>query len=219
MALPPSARGYRGAVLAETIVGGAATVSAVAFSWPQVVRGWRTDSVEGVAPRTFLQTACGSSLWTAYGAAIGDVPLVVANSSIVLAALLVLLLCVRHGRIRTVEIAAALAGTAALGWVAAARSDVALGLASLCVGTPAIIPQTWRVWRTERLYGVSAVMYATLAACCACWFAYGVMIGDAFVALPNVVGITCASYIAWRAHDSHRRYASLTSAEATPQRG
>ena len=42
---------------------------------------------------------------------------------------------------------------------------------------------------------------------------------DAFVALPNVVGISCASYIAWRAHDSHRRYASLTSAEATPQRG
>lgn len=214
MAVPRDARDYGGAVLAETIVGGAATVLSVAFSWPQVVRGWRTDSTEGVVPRSFLQGACGSTLWTTYGVARGDVPLVVSNASIVLSSLLVLCLCVRHGRIRAVEVAGLVAASLAVGLAAGARSDAALGLCALLVGAPAILPQTWRVWRTEHLYGVSAVMYATLAVCCTCWLTYGLLIDDLIVALPNVIGISCASYIAWRAHDSHRRFA--TPAAASP---
>ena len=215
MVVPSTARGYGGAVLAETLVGAAATVLSVAFSWPQVVRGWRTDSTEGVVPRSFLQGACGSTLWTVYGVALGDAPLVVSNASIVLASLLVLVLCVRHRRIRAVEVAGLVAASLAVGLAAAARSDSTLGWCALLVGAPAIVPQTWRVWRTERLYGVSAVMYATLAVCCGVWMAYGFIIGDLFVAMPNVIGISCASYIAWRAHDSHRRFATPAAASST----
>ena len=203
---------------AETIVGATATVLAIAFSWPQVVRGWRTDSTEGIEPRSFLWGACGSTLWTIYGAAIGDVPLVVSNVSIVVGSLLVVALCVRHGRIAVAPVAVCVGASLAAGLAGLARSEGTVGLLAVILGAPAIVPQTVRVWRTRRLHGVSAVMYATVAACCCAWLAYGVLIRDWYVAMPNSVGITCASYIAWRAHDSHRRFATPAADESSPGR-
>ncbi len=81
-----------------------------------------------------------------------------------------------------------------------------MGWVTIAIGTPAIIPQVVRVYRTEHLYGVSTTTHALLFACCIGWFSYGAMIGDWFVALPNIVGISGALYIWIRAAKSHEKF-------------
>jgi MtN3 and saliva related transmembrane protein len=74
----------------------AATLTTLAFV-PQVVRSWRTRVTRDVSLGMFLVMTTGIALWLAYGALIGDWPLIVANGVGFLLSLTVLILKIRHG--------------------------------------------------------------------------------------------------------------------------
>jgi hypothetical protein len=50
------------------------------------------------------------------------------------------------------------------------------------------------------------------------WGIYGLMIGDLFIAMPNVTIVPGAIFITWRALQSHHRYGKTTDATAVPAR-
>ena len=189
-----------------TTVGFIATFLSVAFIWPQVFRVFTKNSTEGLVPGSFLQGCCGSLLWTIYGSNKPDPQLVFANANVVIAILLILFVCVKHKKIVWWIPALAISLTLILGLIAASYSLSIMGWVTIAIGTPAIIPQVVRVYRTEHLYGVSAPMYALLFVCCVTWFGYGALIDDWFVALPNIVGMLGALYIWIRATKSHAKF-------------
>lgn len=85
-----------------------------------------------------------------------------------------------------------------------------IGVTGVIIGTPAIIPQVWRAFRTKHLFGVSVSTNVLLTSMGIGWFLYGLAIDDPVVSYPNLVLIPSASFIAWRAWSSHR--ASLSQA-------
>ena len=178
----------------------------VSFIWPQVFRVFIKNSTEGLVPGSLLQGCCGSLLWTIYGINKPDPQLIFANTNIVIAILLILSVCVRHKKIVWWIPALTISLTLILGLIAANYSLAVMGWVTIAIGTPAIIPQVVRVYRTEHLYGVSTTTHGLLFACCICWFSYGAMISDWFVALPNIVGISGALYIWIRAAQSHEKF-------------
>ena len=195
-----------------TVVGFIAPLLSVAFIWPQVVRVFVKDSTEGLSPTSFLQGCTGSAMWTIYGIYKPNTQVAFANFSIVLAIVLILLVCVRHKKINWWLPVLVLSIVSIAGLVVANYSMTMMGWFTVAIGTPAIIPQVVRVYRTERLYGVSATTHGLLFACCITWFTYGALIDDWFVALPNLVGISGSFYIWMRALNSHRKYSAPVEA-------
>jgi len=194
-------------VTLTSVVGLIASSLSIAFIWPQVVRVYAKRSTEGIVPASFLQGSCGSLLWTIYGLSFGNLSLTIANGQIVIAILLILFVCVRHGKIVFWKLVAAHFATLVLGLFALYISITLLGFVTVAIGTPAIIWQVIRVYRTEHLYGVSVITYGLLFACCIAWFSYGALIGDWFVASPNIIGISGSLYITIRALRSHQKFA------------
>ena len=186
----------------------------VSFIWPQVFRVFIKNSTEGLVPGSLLQGCCGSLLWTIYGLNKPDPQLIFANTNIVIAILLILSVCVKHKKIVWWIPALTISLTLILGLIAANYSLAVMGWVTIAIGTPAIIPQVVRVYRTEHLYGVSTTTHGLSFACCICWFSYGAMISDWFVALPNIVGMLGAVYIWIRATKSHHKFATPTEATA-----
>jgi uncharacterized protein with PQ loop repeat len=171
-------------VSTTNFVGAIAVFLSVAFIWPQVIRVFVKRSTEGLVPLSFLQGCCGSTLWTIYGIQKPNLQVALSNSLVVVAIIFT------------------------LGIFVSRYSLTLMGWFTVAVGTPAIIPQVVRVYQTERLYGVSSSMYGLLVVCCLTWFGYGALIGDWFVAIPNIVGATGGLYIWIRAVKSHKKYSS-----------
>ena len=178
----------------------------VSFIWPQVFRVFIKNSTEGLVPGSFLQGCCGSLLWTIYGISKPDPQLTFANANVVIAIVLILFVCVKHKKIKLWVPILAIGATSIIGLIAVNYSLAVMGWVTIAIGTPAIIPQVVGVYRTEHLYGVSTTMNALLFACCIGWFTYGAMIGDWFVALPNIIGMSGALYIWVRAAQSHEKF-------------
>lgn len=80
------------------LLGLAAAACTTASFLPQVVRAWRTGDTAGISGWMYGIFCTGVVLWLAYGVAIGDLPLVVANAVTLLLAGAVLALKVRGGR-------------------------------------------------------------------------------------------------------------------------
>jgi len=102
--------------------------------------------------------------------------------------------------------------------IALSISQDVLGAIAVAVGATGIVPQVIRAAKSSHLVGISVVTFIMVATMSASWGIYGVMINDLYVALPNVVIVPSALFIALRAIQSHRRYGSSTTAEATPAR-
>jgi uncharacterized protein with PQ loop repeat len=102
--------------------------------------------------------------------------------------------------------------------IALSISRDVLGAIAVAVGATGIVPQVIRAAKSSHLVGISVVTFIMVATMSASWGIYGVMINDPYVALPNVVIVPSALFIALRAIQSHRRYGSSTTAEATPAR-
>ena len=102
--------------------------------------------------------------------------------------------------------------------VALAISHDLLGAIAVVVGATGIVPQVIRAAKTSYLVGISVVTFIMVATMSASWGIYGLMIDDLYVALPNVVIVPSALFISFRAIQSHKRYGSSTTAEATPAR-
>lgn len=74
----------------------AATCTTAAFL-PQVLRTVRTRDTAGISLWMYLIFSTGIVLWLAYGLAIGDWPIIVANTATLLLSLPILALKLRHG--------------------------------------------------------------------------------------------------------------------------
>jgi MtN3 and saliva related transmembrane protein len=64
---------------------------------PQAWRAWRTRSTHDVSLKMYLVMVVGTALWLAYGLALGDWPLIGANSIGLLLTGFILVLKLRHG--------------------------------------------------------------------------------------------------------------------------
>ena len=93
-----------------------------------------------------------------------------------------------------------------------------LGPIAVVVGGTGIVPQAIRAARTTHLVGVSVATFAMVVVMSVSWGVYGLMIGDFFVAMPNVVIVPSALFIMLRALQSHNRYGKTTDATAVPAR-
>lgn len=152
-------------------------------------------------------------MWIIYGLNKPETQVAVSNGAVVVAILLILSVCVKHQRVVWWIPVGALFFVSIFGLVIVNYSITLMGWCTVAIGTPAIIPQVVRVYRTERLYGVSATMHGLLLVCCITWFTYGALIDDWFVALPNIVGMLGALYIWIRAVKSHKKF--VTPIEAS----
>lgn len=61
------------------IVGLAAGTCTTVSYIPQVIKTWRTKSTNDISVGMFLLLTIGVSLWLAYGAMLGNLPLILAN--------------------------------------------------------------------------------------------------------------------------------------------
>lgn len=124
-------------------------------------------------------------------------------------------------RLKAVSLARALAvelSVLATALLSLSISRDLLGAIAVVVGATGIIPQVIRAAKTSHLVGISVVTFIMVATMSASWGIYGAMINDPYVALPNVVIVPSALFISMRAIQSHKRYGSTTTAEATPAR-
>ncbi len=101
---------------------------------------------------------------------------------------------------------------------AGAVSKDVLGPIAVVVGGTGIVPQAIRAARTTHLVGVSVATFAMVVVMSVSWGLYGLMIGDLFVATPNVIIVPSALFIMLRALQSHHRYGKTTDATAVPAR-
>lgn len=175
------------------------------FIWPQVIRVYRNDTVEGLAPLGALQGMSGSILWSIYGLSQSDVPLFGSNLLIAVAIALLCGAMTRHGIIKRSTVFGLVAAVLGVGLLASAVSTALVGGLAFVIGALSILPQTFKVIRDPDLNGVSVTSNALLLACASTWMAYGIAIGDALVTFPNVLVIPCSAIIVARAWASQRR--------------
>ncbi len=74
---------------ADVIGSAAGTLTTVAFI-PQVVRAWKTGSVEDLSLWMLLAFTTGVGLWTVYGVVTAAVPLIITNGLTFILALMLL---------------------------------------------------------------------------------------------------------------------------------
>jgi MtN3 and saliva related transmembrane protein len=73
----------------------AATLTTLAFV-PQVLRAWRTKSVADLSIGMLVAFTTGVALWTVYGIALGELPIIIANAVTFVLALILLSLKLRY---------------------------------------------------------------------------------------------------------------------------
>jgi len=187
----------------EAVAGTIATLLGVVFIWPQVVRVYARQSVEGIAANAHLIGLAGTPMWFTYAITTDSVPMMLSNLNIEIAIIALMVMLVRKKAIALWKPVVVFTATAIFCTVFAQISSTTIGVAGVIIGTPAIIPQVWRALRTKHLFGVSVTSNVLLASMGAGWFTYGLSIGDPVVSYPNLVLIPSASYIAWKAWRSH----------------
>ncbi len=82
---------------ADVIGSAAGTLTTVAFI-PQVVRAWKTGSVEDLSLWMLLAFTTGVGLWTVYGVVTDAVPLIITNGLTFVLAMTLLVLKLRRSK-------------------------------------------------------------------------------------------------------------------------
>lgn len=188
------------------------------FTIPQAYRVVRRNTVEGVSVFSQLQSLSGSILWVIYGVVSQTYLVVTANVMTIVGFGTVIISQVRHRAVSWQRVLVVLAAVIATAVVSGSLSRDALGLIAVAVGGTGIVPQAIRAARTTHLVGVSVATFAMVVVMSVSWGIYGLMIGDLFVATPNVVIVPSALFIMFRALQSHHRYGKTTDATAVPAR-
>lgn len=80
-----------------TVVGLLAALCTTLAYAPQAIKAWRTRSTGDISLGMFVLMVVGMAFWLAYGAMIGDVPLIAANLVTLSLATVILVLKLRHG--------------------------------------------------------------------------------------------------------------------------
>ena len=188
------------------------------FTIPQAYRVVRRNTVEGVSVFSQLQSLSGSILWVVYGIVAQTYLVVTANVMTIVGFGTVIIAQVRHRAVSLQRVLIVLAFVIAIAVIAGAVSRDVLGLIAVGVGGTGIVPQALRAARTTHLVGVSVATFAMVVVMSVSWGIYGLMIGDLFVATPNVIIVPSALFIMFRAMQSHHRYGKTTDATAVPAR-
>ena len=188
------------------------------FTIPQAYRVVRRNTVEGVSVFSQMQSLSGSILWVVYGIVAHTYLVVTANVMTIVGFGTVTIALVRHRVVSWQRVLVILTAVIAIAVVAGAVSRDVLGPIAVVVGGTGIVPQAIRAARTTHLVGVSVATFAMVVVMSVSWGVYGLMIGDFFVAMPNVVIVPSALFIMLRALQSHNRYGKTTDATAVPAR-
>ena len=182
------------------------TLLGLSFVWPQVIRVFRAG-VEGISPRGQLQAISGGTLWTIYGFATANPPLITANLICLVLACVIAVVMVRHHKMPAWHLIAALTGFIAFGTAMSLISPSITGWFAIVIGATSILPQTIYALRYANLSGLSVPMYCMLVTSCSLWTLYGFVIGDLLVSMPNFLVAPCAAIIGVKAWRYQRRRA------------
>ena len=189
--------------------GSIAALLGVVFIWPQVIRVYAKQSVEGVSGLSHLIGLSGTLMWFTYAISTESLPMLISNANIEIAIIGLMVMLVRKRALPLWLPVTVFAVTAAYCVVLNAVAPSAVGITGVLIGTPAILPQVWRAIRTEYLLGISASSYLLLATMSLGWFTHGMLIDDAIVSYPNFLLAPSALFIAWKAWSSQRRAAQV----------
>lgn len=80
-----------------TLLGALAGVLTTAAFVPQTIRSWRTRQTKDISLGMFSIMCVGIALWIVYGALLGDLPIILANSVTLALAASILILKIRYG--------------------------------------------------------------------------------------------------------------------------
>lgn len=203
---------YCCSVTLANLSGSIAALLGVVFIWPQVIRVYAKQSVEGVSGLSHLIGLSGTLMWFTYAISTESLPMLISNANIEIAIIALMVMLVRKRALPLWLPVTVFSSTASYCIVLSAVAPSVVGITSVLIGTPAILPQLWRAIRTEYLLGVSPSSYLLLASMSLGWFTHGMLIGDAIVSYPNFLLAPSALFIAWKAWSSQRRAAQISVA-------
>ena len=190
--------------------GSIAALLGVVFIWPQVIRVYAKQSVEGVSGLSHLIGLSGTLMWFTYAISTESLPMLISNANIEIAVIALMVMLVRKRALPLWLPVTVFSVTVAYCVVLNLVAPSAVGITGVLIGTPAILPQVWRAIRTEYLLGISASSYLLLATMSLGWFTHGILIDDAIVSYPNFLLAPSALFIAWKAWSSQRRAAQIS---------
>ena len=182
-------------VTLQNILGIVASIMSMLFIWPQVILVYRNNTVEGLSPLGALQGICGSTLWSVYGLSRSDVAVGGSNFLIVVALALLAQAMVKHGTLPASRLYVTIFAITAFSFICVSVSPGVTGFIAFVVGASSVLPQTFTSAKSDDLSGVSLPTYVLLFFTAVAWSAYGFIVEDALVVLPNVVVIPCAIFI------------------------
>ncbi len=203
---------YCCSVTLANLSGSIAALLGVVFIWPQVIRVYAKQSVEGVSGLSHLIGLSGTLMWFTYAISTQSLPMLISNANIEIAIIALIVMLVRKRALPLWLPITVFSSTAAYCIVLSAVAPSVVGITSVLIGTPAILPQLWRAIRTEHLIGVSPSSYLLLASMSLGWFTHGILIDDAIVSYPNLLLAPSALFIAWKAWSSQRRATQVSVA-------
>jgi len=203
---------YCCSVTLANLSGSVAALLGVVFIWPQVIRVYAKQSVEGVSGLSHLIGLSGTLMWFTYAISTESLPMLISNANIEIAIIALMVMLVRKRALPLWLPVTVFSSTAAYCIVLSAVAPSVVGITSVLIGTPAILPQLWRAIRTEYLLGVSPSSYLLLASMSLGWFTHGMLIDDAIVSYPNFLLAPSALFIAWKAWSSQRRATQVSVA-------
>ena len=178
------------------------------FTVPQAWRVVRHNTVEGVAILSQMQGFIAGGMWVVYGIAGAEPVISLGNGVVTVGIGVVLVQMVRLNVLTKTQLSGILLGIYSFAIVLQVFSLNALGAIAGVIGSSGIIPQVWKAARQSHLKGVSASGNALLALTTVSWGFYSLMIDDPLLAASNFVIVLPASFIAFRAVQSHRKYGS-----------
>lgn len=176
------------------------------------------NTVEGVSVFSQMQSLSGSILWVVYGIAAQTYLVVTANVMTIIGFGVVIIAQVRHRAVSWQRVLVVETAVVSIAIISGVFSRDVLGVLAVVVGGTGIVPQAIRAARTTHLVGVSVATFVMVVVMSVSWGIYGLMIGDLYVATPNVVIVPSALFIMLRALQSHHRYGKTTEATAVPAR-
>ena len=182
------------------------------FTVPQAWRVVRHNTVEGVAILSQMQGFIAGGMWVVYGIAGAEPVISLGNGVVTVGIGVVLVQMVRLNVLTKTQLIGILLGIYSFAIVLQVFSLNALGAIAGVIGSSGIIPQVWKAARQSHLKGVSASGNALLALTTVSWGFYSLMIDDPLLAASNFVIVLPASFIAFRAVQSHRKYGSEVAA-------
>ncbi len=188
----------------EAISGSIATLCGIAFIWPQVIRIYQRQTVEGLSATTVLVGLINSVFWTVFGYSTGRSLAVFANANVGLAFVLIALQMARRKAINPIVASVMFVSTLIYCVVMNQISPYVVGVTGLVASTPMFLPQLWKAIRTNNLYGVSVWSNLLFSVQCGFWVVYGVEVGEWLYIYPNAVLLPCGIVIAWKVVRSRR---------------